>query len=217
MTDSTEPVRRKKKSGTTSDEAAAIAAGLFPDKPRTDHELPVERESTSTESDSARRTNAFGGDWGTIIESVYDLDIVETYKRLTSTLSLGQNATAYGAVLPALDAAESNYFDAVRLMRAAKLMDEEIKREVDKEIEILRSNARDELEREKAEGKRSKAPTLQDIEDRLIANWPKKSSDLRRKAGEMHGTLRACEGLIDAWKSRASTLRMIAEKVSPNR
>jgi hypothetical protein len=221
------PRRRRRK--VSSAEAAAAAAAIIPDGPRP----PVEtRAATSSGAEKggddvetgegsgspvAGAGEAVGGAWGRIVETVYALNPEDTYARLVSDLRLGTDATSYGAVLPALDRAERNYFDAVRLARMAKLEDEEVTRAANSELEILRTTARAELDAEKASGKRSKAPTIQDVEDRILANWPDRSSRLARKRAAMHGALRSVEGLVDAWRSRCSTLRVIAEKVSPNR
>lgn len=222
------PVRRRRRK-VSPEEAAAKAAAIIPDGPR----VPVEtRPATSSAAEKGAGDDdggegsgkalagagaAVGGAWGRIVETVYSLDPEATYERLVADLRLGTDATSYGAVLPALDRAERNYFDAVRLSRLAKLEDEEATRSANAELEILRTNAREELEAEKAAGKRSKAPTIQDVEDRIVANWPDRSSRIARKRAAMHGTLRSIEGLVDAWRSRCSTLRVIAEKVSPVR
>lgn len=157
------------------------------------------------------------GGWGAMVETVYDLDPHPLYTRLYNELTMGEGATEYGAVLAACDRAEQNRIDACRLARFTKLEDERVEYEIKKRMEVLRTTARTELDQEKAEGKRSKAPTIQDIEDRVVANWPDQVESDRRRVAEMHGVLRAVEGLEDAWKSRCHTLRAIMERVAPPR
>jgi hypothetical protein len=155
--------------------------------------------------------------WGQVVTSIYDIDIQATYRRLTDDLSLGDGATEYGAVLAAMDAAERNAFDASRLYRHAKLEEDRVTMEVDKKLEILRSSSRAELDKEKSDGIRSKAPTLQDIEDRMIASWPDDVAKHRQKIAEIHGAARVIEDLAGLWRSRCATLRVICERVTPNR
>ena len=150
--------------------------------------------------------------WGAIVESVFRLDAREVYARLVAELSLGDGATEYGVVLAAVDCSARNIFDSARLVRAAKLEDERLGSSIDERLEVLRSTARAELEQEKTEGKRSKAPTIQDIDDRMVAGWPDEARALRASKAEMHGALRAAEGLETAWRSRASDLRAMLDR-----
>lgn len=154
----------------------------------------------------------FPSPWGAIVTDVFKLDVQETYARLSQELTLGDGATEYGTVLAAVDKAAKNAFTAACLVRAAKLADDHFSFELSKRTEVLRTAARDELEREKADGKRSKAPTIQDIEDRTVANWPDEMAAISRRRGEMHGAFRSIEALEKAWWTRCSDLRAIAER-----
>lgn len=89
------------------------------------------------------------GPWGVVVTDFDQLNVEETYRRLRDGLSLGSNALNYGVLAEALDLAERNLFDAGRLARAAKLEQERIDLACDEELEVLRSAARDDLEREK--------------------------------------------------------------------
>lgn len=162
--------------------------------------------------------------WGAVIEHALTIDPVEVYQRLYDDLRLGDNATEYGAVLAACDRAEQNSVDAVRLARHAKLEDERVGRVVGERLEVLRTAARRELEKEVADSYDDKlkkttkrAPTIQDVEDRVVANWPDESASLNRRKAEMHAALRIAEGLADSWRSRCATLRAILERVAPSR
>jgi hypothetical protein len=155
--------------------------------------------------------------WGVVIDDVVRIDVSATFARLSEEITLGDGATEYGAVLQALDRADANYVEAVKLSRAAKLEQERIDRKVAEDIETMRTAVRGELEREKKSGERSKAPTLQDIEDRMIANWPTEYSRLRRRSEEIHAARAVAEGLEMAWRSRASSLRSMADRYSPTR
>lgn len=184
------PGRRRKR---TSEE---VAEQVIPSTPRATVDRAAEKPT--------------GGPWGRVIDSVYDLDIEKTYRRLSDDLSLGRNATSYGEVLAALDGAERNYFDSMRLYRAAKLLEEEETREIESEMEILRTTAREALESEKTKG----VVTIQMVNDRIMADWPEKSKRLMRRKTEVHGMARVIEGLADVWRSRCQSLRTMADKVS---
>jgi hypothetical protein len=154
--------------------------------------------------------------WGNVVHDVFKLDIDKTFERLTKELSLGDSVTEYGAVLAALEKSSRNAFDAARLVRAAKRADDDFAIDVDQRMEQLRSTARAELEQEKAAQKKdkgvAKAPTLQEISDRVLFNWPDEVRQLNANKGQMHGALRAIEGLEKAWWDRCQTLRQIANR-----
>ena len=187
---------------------------------RGNDDLRVDAQEAQTRADElvppTRATRSMAP-WGTVVTSIYNIDIQATYRRLTDELSLGDGATEYGAVLAAMDGAERNAFDATRLHRHAKMEEDRVTMEVDKKLEILRSSSRAELDKEKSDGIRSKAPTLQDIEDRMIASWPDDVAKHRQKIAEIHGAARVIEDLAGLWRSRCATLRVICEKVTPNR
>lgn len=196
----------------------------FVDEPKNVNQIPEEMDVVP--ADAAKiaaeivppsRSSASHAPWAKVVDDVYRIDVVETYRRLTENLSLGDAATQYGAVLAALDAAERDAFDAVRLHRAAKLEEERVEVDVSKALEIMRTSARDELEREKTDGKRSKAPTIQDVEDRMLANWPSEVTRHRERLAVQHGATRAIEELAGSWRSRCASLRAIMERVAPTR
>lgn len=199
-------VRRRKIAGG----AAAAATDQQPEEPESSYE---EREVPTQSSPAPAR---FPLPWGGVIDDVFRFDVDEFYQRLNGTLSLGDGATEYGAVLRALDNASRNAWDAARLVRAAKIADEKYGSEIDERLEVLRTTAREQLEREKteakADGKAAKAPTLQEVADRMLANWPDEMRSLNGRKGEMHGAFRSIEALEKAWWDRCATLRVMAER-----
>jgi hypothetical protein len=154
--------------------------------------------------------------WGGIIRHVYDIDIEATYQQLNADLTLGDRVTDYGTVLQALDVSSRNAVLAARLVRAAKLEDDRVGGQAQEHEEHLRRHARAELEREKAglkaKGGAVKAPTIQEVEDRIIAAFPDEVFATRRRRAEMHGALRSMEALEKAWWERCHALRKIAER-----
>lgn len=149
--------------------------------------------------------------WGLVISDVFNLDVHKTFKRLEQELTLGDGATEYGTLLHAVDKSARNLYEAARLSRKAKLVDEQFSDELDKRLEVLRSSAIVALEEEKAKGLRSKAPTIKDIEDRMLASWPDEMTSIRTRKAEMHGAFRAIEALELAWRDRCQSLRTMAQ------
>lgn len=149
--------------------------------------------------------------WGLVISDVFNLDVHRTFERLQAELALGDRASEYGTVLHAVDASAKNLFDAARLARKAKLEDEKFAMELDKRLEVLRSTAVAELEAEVKNKVRSKAPTLADIDARMIANWPDEVGSIKARKSEMHGAFRAIEALEAAWKERCQSLRTMSQ------
>ncbi len=86
---------------------------------------------------------------------------------------------------------------------------------MDQRLEIMRSTAREQLESEKsalkASGGSAKAPTLQEVQDRVIANWHDEWSSIEARKAEMHGAFRSIEGLKEAWNERGRQLNRIAD------
>lgn len=188
-----------------------------PESIRTAAASPARSKSTATPAGEKRG-------WGGVIEHAFSIDPQELYQRLYEELRLGDGATEYGVVLAAADRAEQNAVDAVRLARHAKLEDEAVSRKIEERLEVLRSAAKKELDQEvidsydeKLKKTTKKAPTIQDIADRVQANWPDEYNSASRRKEEMHGVLRICEGIAESWRSRCATLRGILERVAPVR
>lgn len=153
--------------------------------------------------------------WGSIVQTRLAIKDPDTLaKRLRSELQLGSEKRAsYAHVLEALDRSARNRDDAARLARAAKLEDERYSLVAAERLEVLRSQAIAELRKEYDAKKRSN-PTKQDIEDRMLQNWPVEYRSIKAKIAELHGAMRSLESLRDAWESRSADLRAMIEKVA---
>ena len=158
------------------------------------------------------KSKDFAMPWGMVITDVFKLDVHATFKQLSTDLELGTGATEYGTVLAAVDRSARNLFRAACLARAAKLEDLNFAASLDVRLEVLRTAAVQALEQDKRAGVRSKAPTLQDIEDRMLSAWPDEVRDLRNRKEKMHGAFRAIEALEVAWRERCQALRVIAQQ-----
>lgn len=160
-------------------------------------------------------SGVFPAPWGQVVNDILRIDVATAYKRLTDELTLGEATAEYGVVIRAVDNAGRNFYDAIRLSRAAKIADLKFTAEMDRQLEVMRSTAREQLESEKAALKASggsvKAPTIQEIQDRVIANWGDQWQSIEQRKAEMHGTFRSLEGLKDAWNERGRHLNRIAD------
>lgn len=214
--------RRRKVSGGAVAEASSPAA---PDACNLEDTNAGDRWAGDPEESPADNTNAVPPQaaepgrkdrhpmpWGLVITDVFNLDVHKTLKRLEAELSLGDGSTEYGTVLRAVDQSAKNLFEAARLARKAKLEDEKFALELDQRLEVLRSAAAAKLEQQKANGERSKAPTIKDIEDCMLSEWPDEMRSLKARKAEMHGAFRAIESLEMAWRDRCQSLRTLAQQ-----
>lgn len=153
------------------------------------------------------------GAWGTIIESVVQVDPEPLFKRLSAELTLDDDHTSYAHVAQALDRADRCYFEASLLVRAAKLAEQNADRDIAQKLEVLRTEARSKLEAEKraaaaaAGSKSSGKATLEEVRDHCLATWPDEVRALERRSEEFHAARAVAEELASAWRSRAASLR----------
>lgn len=162
------------------------------------------------------------GPWGVVVEDIVRMDVKGTYDRLVKALRLGDGPLAEPAVIrAALKDAESNAFEAGKLARFAKLEQERVDRLCNREMEILRTSARTELERERKEAKKEATKgkeasagriTNQELDDKVMASWPDLYERLSARKDEAHAVRGTCENLYERWESRAATLRALNER-----
>jgi hypothetical protein len=156
--------------------------------------------------------------WGNIVVDALRIkDPAGLAKKLRAELHLGEHArTDYGSVLEALDRTASNFESAGRLARAAKLEEQIFMDQVTVRLETMRSHALGELMAEYRD-KQRRSPTTADVEDRMVQSWPDEYTGIKRRLAELHGAVRALEGLRDAWASRCADVRIMADKARPVR
>ena len=136
--------------------------------------------------------------WGNVINDTFRIDSPNLLaKRLREELALGDGRTDYGRVLEALDKSAHNVDEASRLYRAAKLEEERYGLECSNEMETLRSQAVKDLNIEYRDKKRS-SPTIKDIEDRMLADYPDQYKTLKERTAEVHEMVRALKTLLNA-------------------
>lgn len=155
---------------------------------------------------SVPRPNA---QWGAVIDSIYNLDVQRTYQQLVEELALAEDERSVGHIIKAANVADMRAYEARRLVRAAKLESEKVQHQIDVELGTMREQARSELQEERREGKRSKAPTLEEVADRVRKRWPDRYRRLNEERSKMHGAVRACEGLEESWRGRAQRLQAL--------
>jgi hypothetical protein len=148
--------------------------------------------------------------WGNIVRDTLRVsDPAGIAKRLRDELSLGEDRTSYGLVLEALDKSARNIDDASRLYRAAKLEEENYERLTAERMEVMRTRALGDLMGE-YQAKKRPSPTIDAVKDRMIANWGDEYHAIEGRRGELHALTRSLENLLEAWKSRAADLRIMA-------
>lgn len=202
--------RRKVASGSASTATEDIPSAPGGANDNSDDRFAGDPEEPPAHPEPARK-DRHPMPWGLVITDVFNLDVHKTFTRLEEELSLGNGATEYGTLLHAIDKSARNLYEAACLARKAKLVDEQFAVELDKRLGVLRSTAVAQLEEEKAKGQRSKAPTLQDIESRMLSDWPDEVTSIQARKAEMHGAFRAIEALELAWRDRCQSLRTMAQ------
>lgn len=202
-------------------EAAEKALELVPDPSApTAPDLEERVADLSGDVPPSTRVDALhAGPWGAVIDSVISVDPARLFGRLRESLSLKNpgDALTYQVVAIALEEADRSYFDAVLLTRAAKLEEQQVEREIQERMEVLRTSARASVEKEKRDvaketgSKATGKATLEEVLDRCRANWPDEMQSLERRRDEQHAARAVCEELATAWRSRASSLRELVQ------
>ena len=145
--------------------------------------------------------------WGAVIDEVFRLDVRKVYATLTQELAVDWNSISFGSLYEMANAADGRAFEAARLARAAKVEEGRVRDEAEGQLAALREAARTALALEKKEGKLARAPSKDDVEDRVRRLWPDKYRKIRDELAKMHGATRACEQLLISWRDRSRTLR----------
>lgn len=151
--------------------------------------------------------------WGNIIRDTLKIkDPAGLARRLRAELVLDDH-TSYSLIIESLNKAASNFDEACRLHRAAKIEELEYKLVVDERMEVMKTAALDELMYE-YHSKQRKSPTVDDTEQRMLKNWPDEYRALKVKTAELHGAVRSLEKLMEAWKTRSADLRVMADRAA---
>lgn len=147
--------------------------------------------------------------WGAVVDEVYRIEVRKTYETLTRELAVGWEtvSSSFGLLYQMSNAADGRAYEAARLARAAKLEESRVRNEADGQLATMRDSVRRELLEEKKEGKLLRAPSKDDVEDRVRRRWPDRHRKIRDELAKMHGATRACEELLVSWRERSRTLR----------
>jgi hypothetical protein len=145
--------------------------------------------------------------WGAVVDEVFRLEVRKTYETLTQELDVDWDSISFGSFYQMANAADGRAYEAARLARAAKLEESRVRDEAEGQLATMRESARKELAQEKADGKLARAPSKEDVEDRVRRRWPDKHRKIRDELAKMHGATRACEQLLLSWRERSRTLR----------
>lgn len=190
-------------------EAMSSLPGAGPDVPPPEKHGPA-AEAPPPESEAWRAH----GPWGVVLEDIAKLDVQGTYKKLREALVLKEGNLQRGMVANALNTAERYVFEATLLARGSKLEQQRVEGTVEQKLEAMRRKAKDEILKEKKEGSGARAPTKDDVQDRMMFNWPDLHRELERRKEEAHAARAVCDELVDSWKSRCSSLRALLDKVT---
>ncbi len=150
-----------------------------------------------------------------IVDALFDMpDPMEEYLAIKAALSFGGRASSlsYGQLVDALDEAQQIAERGSRLMASAKVTYDAFHLDAEVIRGALREQAVDDLQRQKAEGKRSKAITNDDITAVMAAAFPDEYRDLEMRAGKARRMVAAIEQLYDRACARAGDLRAMVQR-----
>ena len=146
-----------------------------------------------------------------IVETTFSFDDepVELYKRLESALEQTKYALTPNVLRSQLVENPILYRLANKLYILARYEFEKFDHRYEQEMAMMRQTASIHLNREKAEGRRSKAPTIKDIEDRAMALFPEEIEEANDNRVRLRETVEDLKHLVDVFKARGFSLRAI--------
>jgi hypothetical protein len=148
------------------------------------------------------------------VSTVFSLDVKAAYDELTEELRLPIPVDD-GELMPMLSAVDTRRVQARRLHQKAVVAAKERKALDEEKLEAMREQASDALNQERAEGKRSKAPTVADIRSRMVSEYGDEVRAIEMRRRELEAAAEVMGELADAWAARGETLRAVARKVRP--
>lgn len=156
---------------------------------------------------------SMGGGYERIIKRTFDIDEWAEFELIETALQVGNPERAdYGILVTALDSAEDTARRAHRLYCNAVVAHELY----DADARLIEAGMRDqavaELEREKLEGTRSKAPTIADIEGRMSTMFTDEVRALVEGRAKAKQTVSHLERIADLWRSKCRSLQVMVEK-----
>lgn len=150
-----------------------------------------------------------------IVDALFDLpDPMEEYLAIKASLSFGGRASSlsYGQLVDALDDAQSMAERASRLLASAKITHDAFNLDAEVIRGALREQAIDDLQQQKAEGKRSKAITKDDVAGVMAIAFPDEYRDLEMRSNKAKRMVTAIEHLYDRACARAGDLRAMVQR-----
>lgn len=155
-----------------------------------------------------------------IVDVLFDMpDPMEVYSRVRRALTFGGRASSmgYGALVDALDEAETNAADAFQLLCDAKVTHDRFELDAKVIAGALRQQALDDLMAQKIAlkkdtGQSGKAIANDDIEAMVAAKFPDEYRDLEARRSRAKRTVAALESLADLSRERARDLRAMVSK-----
>lgn len=173
----------------------------------------VDESPFDFESANAAKESKLRPDMTKIVETVFIVDLHETWTRLRKALTIGEKRSDHGTLMLALDQAEHNAHDAHRVYVTAKIERERWERENDVMLGSMWSEANRSLQKEKNDGLRAKQITDADIKARAATLHPDEYRAQEVKRASIKATVDSLENLSEQWNSRCRTLQTMLGKL----
>lgn len=148
-----------------------------------------------------------------IVERIFSVDISKEYERLERELKIGEKRNDRGTVAKAADDAEDNARIAFDMYCQAYAEQKKWEAEISVVEGPMRSEANQELQREKNDGHRSKAITDGDVEAKMAALHPDEILYIAQNRVKLKLLVLRMERFADLWQSRCPKTRSFLDKV----
>jgi hypothetical protein len=141
-----------------------------------------------------------------VVETVFAIDIEETFNQLEATKLYIDDALTPPAVRAHLNRADEDARRAYQLYCAVKLQVQSYVRDCEPCIGAMRRAASAALTRDKALGKSTKQITEDDIRHKMAALFPDQYTDVFGRIDRLERAAKFFERYAELWKNRAYTL-----------
>lgn len=148
-------------------------------------------------------------DFEKIVERVFDVDVLPTYERLERELVIGEDRSDYNTLRKHLDRAEDNARLAHKLYISARVEQEKYDLDMKPIRAAMMEAANRELQREKADGQRSKAISKDDLEGYCVRHYADEWRTQELKSIKLRKTTEHMEQLASIWKGRCSRVETL--------
>lgn len=154
-------------------------------------------------------TPTMSGDFDRVVDKVFEIDVLPTYERIECELVIGEDRSDYATLRRKLDQAEDLARLAHKLYVNARVEQERYELDMRPIRAAMSERANRELQREKADGQRSKAITKDDIENYIATNFADEYRAQELKMLKLRKMTEHLEQLASIWRGRPGRIEAL--------